>query len=417
MQQQDTLAERKHLLDLEAIRGDFPILSEEIRGKPLVYLDNAATTQKPRRVIEALTKYYTAENSNIHRAVYSLSERATAAYERSRTLVQQFVNAPRAEEIIFVRGATEAINLVAASYGRSRIDAGDEIVVSAMEHHSNIVPWQMLAEQVGATLKVIPMDRSGTLIQSDYETMLGDRTKLVALVHVSNALGTVNPVKEMSAAARERGIAVLIDGAQAAAHMRIDVQDLGCDFYVISGHKMFSPTGIGALYGRSELLESMAPYQGGGDMIRSVSFDGTTFADPPAKFEAGTPHIAGAIGMGEAIEYLRELDWGGVQAHEEELLQYATARLSKIPGLEIIGTAANKAAVLSFVLDGVHAHDVGTIVDQDGIALRTGHHCTQPVMDFYGVPATARASFAFYNTIEEVDLLADALMRVREVFG
>ena len=404
-------------LDVNRIREDFPILGQSIRGKRLVYLDNAATTQKPRQVIETITRYYSSENSNIHRGVYYLSERATAAYEKARVSVQHYLNAQRSDEIIFVRGTTEAINLVASSFGQSAIGAGDEIVISAMEHHSNIVPWQMLAEQVGASLRVAPMDESGTLIQDEYEKCLGPKTKLVALVHVSNSLGTVNPVKEMTAMARERGIPVLIDGAQAAAHTNIDVLDIGCDFYAISGHKMFGPTGIGALYGRADLLESMRPYQGGGEMIRSVSFEGTTFADPPAKFEAGTPHIAGAVGLAAAIAYVEALGWDAVHDHEMVLLEYATSKLSEVQGLEIVGTAKAHEAVISFVLDGVHAHDVGTIVDQDGVAIRTGHHCTQPVMDFFGLPATARASFAFYNTTEEVDLLVAALQRVREVFG
>jgi cysteine desulfurase/selenocysteine lyase len=404
-------------LDAHRVRMDFPILHEKVRGKDLVYLDNAATTQKPRQVIDALSRFYTSENSNIHRGVYYLSERATAAYEKARVSVQHFLNAQRSDEIIFVRGATEAINLVASSFGGTAIGAGDEIVVSAMEHHSNIVPWQLVAEQVGASLSVIPMDQSGTLIQTEYEKLLGPKTKLVALVHVSNSLGTVNPVKEMTAMARARGIPVLIDGAQAAAHVNIDVLDIGCDFYAISGHKMFGPTGIGALYGRADLLDSMPPYQGGGEMIRSVTFEGTTYADAPAKFEAGTPHISGAIGMGAAVAYLEALGWDAIHNHEMELLEYATSRLSEVPGLEIVGRAKDQAAVISFVLEGVHAHDVGTIVDQDGVAIRTGHHCTQPVMDFFGLPATARASFAFYNTIEEVDLLVAALHRVREVFG
>ncbi len=417
MTNRDAALGSERAFDLEAVRADFPILNEVIRGKKLVYLDNAATTQKPRQVIDALSRFYAAENSNIHRGVYYLSERATAAYEKARVLAQRFLNAPRAEDIVFVRGATEAINLVAASYGRSKIGEGDEIVVSAMEHHSNIVPWQLVAEQSGATLRVIPMDQTGTLILEEYANCLGPRTKLVSLVHVSNSLGTVNPVKEMTAQARENGIPVLIDGAQAAAHTPIDVQEIGCDFYAASGHKMFGPTGIGVLYGRSDLLESMPPYQGGGEMIRSVSFSGTTYADAPAKFEAGTPHIAGAVGLGAAITYLQDLPWNAVREHEDRLLEYAVAQLSQVEGLQIIGTSAERAASISFVLDGVHAHDVGTIVDQDGVAIRTGHHCTQPVMEFFGVPATARASFAFYNTAEEVDLLVDALHRVRKVFG
>jgi len=404
-------------LNIDAVRSDFPILSETVRGKPLVYLDNAATSQKPRQVIDALSRFYEAENSNIHRGVYYLSERATAAYEKARGSVQRFINAPRTEEIVFVRSTTEAINLVASSYGRSAMGAGDEILVTAMEHHSNIVPWQLIAEQVGAKLQVIPMDQTGTLIQEEYERLLGPRTKLVALVHVSNSLGTVNPVKAMTTLAREMGITVLVDGAQAAAHIPIDVQDLGCDFYAASGHKMFGPTGIGILYGRSKLLEKMPPYQGGGEMIRSVSFSGTSYADPPAKFEAGTPHIAGAVALGAAIEYLESLPWDSVLKHEEALLRYAEELLGNIDGLRIVGRPKHRAAAISFVLVGVHAHDIGTIVDQDGIAIRTGHHCTQPVMEFFGVPATGRASFALYNTIQEVDLLAEALHRVRKVFG
>ncbi len=412
-----TIQKNAQELDICGVRSDFPILSQAVRGKPLVYLDSAATTQKPQQVIDALSRFYSSENSNIHRGVYYLSERATAAYERARILAQRFLNAARAEEIVFVRSATEAINLVASSYGRSQIGEGDEIVVSAMEHHSNIVPWQLIAEQVGATLRVIHMDQTGTLLQDEYEMCLGPRTKIVSLVHVSNSLGTVNPVKAMTSHARSMGIPVLVDGAQAAAHMPIDVQDIGCDFYAVSGHKMFGPTGIGVLYGRSRLLEHMPPYQGGGEMIRSVSFSGTTYADAPAKFEAGTPHIAGAVGLGAAIEYIASLPHEFIQKHEESLLRYAIDRLSQVDGLKLIGNPKERAAAVSFVIDGVHAHDVGTIVDQDGVAIRTGHHCTQPVMDFFGVPATARASFAFYNTTEEVDLLVEALHRVRKVFG
>ena len=412
-----TIQKNAQELDICGVRSDFPILSQAVRGKPLVYLDSAATTQKPQQVIDALSRFYSSENSNIHRGVYYLSERATAAYERARILAQRFLNAARAEEIVFVRSATEAINLVASSYGRSQIGEGDEIVVSAMEHHSNIVPWQLIAEQVGATLRVIHMDQTGTLLQDEYEMCLGPRTKIVSLVHVSNSLGTVNPVKAMTSHARSMGIPVLVDGAQAAAHMPIDVQDIGCDFYAVSGHKMFGPTGIGVLYGRSRLLEHMPPYQGGGEMIRSVSFCGSTYADAPAKFEAGTPHIAGAVGLGAAIEYIASLPHEFIQKHEESLLRYAIDRLSQVDGLKLIGNPKERAAAVSFVIDGVHAHDVGTIVDQDGVAIRTGHHCTQPVMDFFGVPATARASFAFYNTTEEVDLLVEALHRVRKVFG
>ena len=408
---------RTWALDVDRIRGDFPILHTTVRGRPLVYLDNAATSQKPRQVIEALTRYYSAENANIHRGVYHLSALATAEYEGARVKAQRFLNAASPSEIVFVRNATEAINLVAASFGRSVLGAGDEIVLSAMEHHSNIVPWQMVAESRGARLRVVPMDSTGTLLLDEYEKCLGPSTKLVALVHVSNSLGTVNPVKKMAALARSRGIPVLLDGAQAVAHLPVDVRDIGCDFYAISGHKMFGPTGIGVLYGRSDLLQNMAPYQGGGDMIRSVTFERTTYAPPPARFEAGTPHIAGAVGLGAAIDYLGNLDWGAVHAHETGLLRHAIERLSEVPGLRIIGTAAERAAVVSFTMEGVHPHDIGTIVDQEGVAIRTGHHCTQPIMDFFGVPATARASFAFYNTTDEVDALAAALGKVREVFG
>ena len=403
--------------DVNRVREDFPILGQEVRGKRLVYLDNAATTQKPLQVIDAVSRFYSAENSNIHRGVYHLSERATAAYEETRGIVQRFLNARHSDEIVFVRGTTEAINLVAASFGRSAIGEGDEIVVSAMEHHSNIVPWQLIAAKVGATLRVIPMDRSGTLVQDEYEKCLGPKSKLVALVHVSNSLGTVNPIKEMAAVARERGITVLIDGAQASAHVKIDVQDIGCDFYAISGHKMFGPTGIGVLYGRAELLDSMPPYQGGGEMIRSVTFERTVYAEAPAKFEAGTPHIAGAIGLGAAIAYVQNLGWDAIHDHETALIERAMTRLREIAGVEIIGKADERSGVISFALAGAHAHDVGTIMDQEGVAIRTGHHCTQPVMDFFGVAGTARASFAFYNTIEEVDALADALVKAREVVG
>ncbi|UCD23612.1 MAG: cysteine desulfurase [Gemmatimonadota bacterium] len=399
------------------IRQDFPILHQKVRGKPLAYLDNAATSQKPKQVIEALSRYYGVENSNIHRGVYYLSEQATAAYEAARVKAQRFLNAGSPSEVIFVRGTTEAINLVASSYGRLLLEPGDEVVISGMEHHSNIVPWQMLCESVGAKLCVAPIDDSGSLIVSEYEKLLGPRTKAVALVHVSNSLGTINDVKYLVGLAKKKSAVVLIDGAQAAPHMPIDVQDIGCDFYTISGHKMYGPTGIGVLYGRLELLEAMPPYQGGGEMIRSVTFEKTIYAPPPAKFEAGTPHIAGAIGMGVAIDYLQQLGWDFVHEREELLLRYALERLETVPGIRIIGSATSRASVVSFTLDGIHAHDIGTIVDQEGVAIRTGHHCTQPVMDFFGVPATARASFAFYNTAEEVDILVNALMEAREVFG
>ncbi|GBD32019.1 Cysteine desulfurase [bacterium HR33] len=404
-------------LDVERIRADFPILERKIGGKPLVYLDNAATAQKPRAVIDAIQRYYREQNANIHRAVYRLSEEATREYESVRARVARFLNAAEAREIVFVRGTTEAINLVAHSFVRPRLGPGDEVLITAMEHHSNIVPWQIVCEERGARLRVAPMNRSGELLVEEFEKLLTERTKIVSLVHVSNSLGTVNPVKELVSLARARGIPVLVDGAQAAPHYRVDVRDLGCDFYALSGHKLFGPTGIGVLYGRAELLEEMPPYQGGGDMILSVSFERTTYAPIPAKFEAGTPHIAGVIGLGAAIDYLERLDRSQIAAHEADLLSYATERLSEVPGLRIIGTAAHKAAVISFVLEGIHAHDVGTIVDQEGVAIRTGHHCTQPVMEFFGVPATARASFALYNTRDEVDALVRALFKVREVFG
>jgi cysteine desulfurase/selenocysteine lyase len=403
--------------DPARVRADFPILSTTAHGKPLVYLDNAATSQKPRAVIERLERYYTTENANVHRGVYDLSERATAEYEKAREKARVFLNAASIREIVFVRGTTEGINLVASSWGRSSLQPGDEVLVSAMEHHSDIVPWQLVCEERGAVLQVIPMNRRGELLLEEYERLLTDRTKIVAVAHVSNSLGTINPIADMVRLAHARGVPVLVDGAQAAPHVRIDVQALGADFYTVSGHKMFGPTGIGVLYGKAERLEAMPPYQGGGDMIRTVSFAKTTYADLPAKFEAGTPHIAGAIGLGAAIDYLGGLDWDAVAAHERDLLAYATARLRGLPGIQLVGTAAHKAGVVSFVMAGVHAHDVGTIVDQEGVAIRTGHHCTQPVMDFFGVPATARASFALYNTRADVDALVAALEKVRKVFA
>ncbi|MDP3775920.1 MAG: cysteine desulfurase [Gemmatimonadales bacterium] len=399
------------------MRTDFPILQERVHGKPLVYVDNGATSQKPRQVIDAISRYYATENANVHRGVYWLSEHATALYEGAREKARRFVNAREAREIIFVRGTTEAINLVASSFGRANLSAGDEVLVTAMEHHSNIVPWQLICGERGARLRVIPMDQRGVLCVDEVPKLLGPKTKLVAMVHVSNSLGTINPVKEIVALAHARGIPVLVDGAQAAPHLPIDVQDLDCDFYTVSGHKMFGPTGIGVLYGKAERLDSMAPYQGGGDMIRSVTFEKTTYAPLPAKFEAGTPHIAGAVGLGAAIDYLAALDWQQLAAHEADLLAYATGSLAQVTGLRLIGTAPHKASVVSFVMDGVHAHDVGTIVDQEGVAIRTGHHCTQPVMDFFGVPATARASFAFYNDRDDVDRLVEAVKKVREVFA
>ena len=403
-------------LDVERIRQDFPILQRVIRGKPLVYLDNAATTQKPRPVLDALARYYAEGNANIHRGVYRLSEEATRAYDGARQRVQLFLNARTSHEIIFTRSSTESINLVAQSFGRQTVGRGDEILITHMEHHSNIVPWQLLCEQTQARLTVAPIDDRGQLRLDEFERMIGSRTKLVAVVHLSNSLGTVNPVAEIVKLAHRQGVPVLIDGSQAAYHMPVDVQAMDCDFYVFTGHKVYGPTGIGVLYGRESILEEMPPYQGGGDMIRSVTFDKTTYAGLPNKFEAGTPHIAGAIGLGAAIDYLTGVGFDRIAAHEQDLLAYGTALLSAVPGLRLIGTADHKASILSFVLKGAHPHDVGTIVDAEGVALRTGHHCTQPVMDRFGIPATARASVAMYNTRAELDVLARALDRVREMF-
>jgi len=403
--------------DLKRVRRDFPVLARTVNGKRLVYLDNAATAQKPHPVLDALTRFYTEYNANIHRAVYTLSEEATAAYEGTRANVQGFLGAAERQEIVFVRGTTEAINLVAHSFVRPRLAPGDEVVITAMEHHSNIVPWQIVCGERGARLRVAPMNRDGELLLDQYAALLTPRTRFVSVVHVSNSLGTINPVQEMIRLAHARGIPVLVDGAQAVPHMRVDVPQLGCDFYAFSGHKIYGPTGIGVLYGRAALLEEMPPYQGGGDMIRSVTFEETTYAPVPAKFEAGTPNIAGVIGLGAALDYLSALDWSQMAAHEADLLTYASDAVAGVPGVRLIGTAAHKAAVVSFVVDGVHAHDVGTILDQEGVAVRTGHHCTQPVMDFFGVPATARASFAFYNGRDDVDALVEALGRVRQVFA
>lgn len=402
--------------DVARVRQDFPILRLRIRGKPLVYLDNAATSQKPQAVLDVLQRYYTALNANVHRGVHTLSERATEEYEAAREKVRNFLNAENKHEIVFVRGTTEGINLIAYSFCRRFLKPGDEVLISGMEHHSNIVPWQIQCEERGATLRVIPINDDGEIILDEYRQLLTDKTKIVALTHVSNALGTINPVKEMIALAHERDIPVCIDGAQAVPHMRVNVQDLDCDFYVISSHKMFGPTGIGALYGKTRWLELMPPYQGGGDMIQAVTFAKTTYNELPYKFEAGTPHIAGVIGFGAAIDYLMSFDPTAVEYYERELLQYATELLFNIDGVRIIGTAQQKAAVLSFIVHGVHAHDVGTILDSEGIAIRTGHHCAMPVMERFGVPATARASFALYNTKEEVDALVKALAKVHEVF-
>jgi cysteine desulfurase / selenocysteine lyase len=404
-------------LDIARIRADFPILRQRVHDKPLVYLDNAATTQKPQVVIDRLLRYYVEENANIHRGVHALSVMATDAYDAARERVRRFVNAADAREIVFVRGATEAINLVAATYGRAHIAAGDEVVISEMEHHSNIVPWQMLCEDKGARLRVIPITDGGDLDLDEYARVLGPRTKLVATTHISNALGTINPVEQIVRLAHERAIPVLIDGAQAVAHLTVDVQAIGCDFYVFSGHKVFGPTGIGVLYGRASLLDAMPPYQGGGDMIRSVTFERTLYADVPQKFEAGTPNIAGVVGLDAAIAYLTDLDLNRVTAYEHELLAYGTKALSSIDGLRLTGTARRKAAILAFVIDGIHPHDLGTILDRDGIAIRTGHHCCQPLMARLGVAATARASLAFYNTREEVDALVAAIRTAKAVFA
>lgn len=410
-------AEFERLLAVASCRHHFPLLRQLVNGRPLVYLDNAATSQKPQVVIDAMIKYYQEENSNIHRGVHSLSERATQLYEAARAKVQHFINAGDTREIIYVRGTTEAINLVAYSYGRSHVTQGDEVVISAMEHHSNIVPWQILCHEKGAWLRVAPINDRGEIILDEYEKLLTGKTKIVALTHVSNALGSINPIREMIAIAHRHGIPVLIDGAQAVPHMKVDVRDLDCDFYAFSSHKMFGPTGVGILYGKAELLEAMPPYQGGGDMIKSVTFEKTIYNDLPHKFEAGTPNIAGGIGLGAAIDYIREIDMDAVAAFEHEILEYATAALSTIPRLHIIGTAKEKASVISFVIDGIHPHDIGTILDTEGIAIRTGHHCAQPLMQRFGLPATARASFAFYNTKEEVDALLRGIHKVMEVLG
>ena len=397
--------------DFETARKDFPILNEIVYGKPLVYFDNAATSQKPQVVIDTLKVYYSEYNANIHRGVHFLSQKASAAYDATRVKVQRFINAPSEKEIIFTRGATESINLVAASYGRKFIGKGDEVIVSAMEHHSNIVPWQMLCEEKGAILKVIPMTDSGEIILEEYFSLLNERTKFVSVVHTSNSLGTINPVKEIINAAHEHGIPVLLDAAQAAAHEAIDVQDLDCDFLAFSGHKMFGPTGIGCLYGKLELLEKMPPYQGGGEMIRSVSFEKTTYNEVPFKFEAGTPHIEGVIGLGAAIDYITSLDRESALKHEQELMRYTSAELKKIPGIRLIGTASQKASVVSFVIERVNALDAGMYLDTLGIAVRTGHHCTEPVMTRLGIPGTIRASFMFYNTFEEVDRMVGGVKK------
>jgi cysteine desulfurase/selenocysteine lyase len=403
--------------DVERVRADFPILQQTVHGKPLVYLDNAATSQKPRAVIDAISRYYEGTNANIHRAVHRLSEQATEEYEAARVTAQKFINAASPTEIIFVRGTTEGINLVAQTYGRAQIHAGDEVVITDMEHHSDIVPWQLLCEDRGAKLRVVPINDRGELILEEFEKLLGPKTKLVGVTHVSNALGTINPIRRIVEMAHSHGVPVLVDGAQAVPHMKVDVQALDCDFYAFSGHKVCGPTGIGVLYGKKALLEAMPPYQGGGDMILSVTFEKTTYNRLPYKFEAGTPDIAGVIGLGAALEYVSGLGIENIGAHEHDLLDYATAAVSAIPGIKLIGTAREKAGVLSFTLDNIHPHDIGTILDQEGIAIRTGHHCSQPVMKRFGVDSTARASFAMYNTKQEVDALVRGIQKVREVFA
>jgi cysteine desulfurase/selenocysteine lyase len=403
--------------DVDKVREDFPVLKQRIHGKPLVYLDSAATAQKPLAVIEAIRKFYEVDCANIHRGVHELSQRSTAAYEETRSKAKRFLNARAKNEVIFVRGTTEGINLVASSWGRKNVKEGDEIVISALEHHSNIVPWQMLCEEKGAKLRVIPMNDRGELLLDEYEKLLGPRTRMVAVGHISNALGTVNPVRQIVEMAHRAGALALIDGAQAAPHMKIDVQALDADFYAFSGHKVVGPTGIGILYGKARLLNAMPPYQGGGDMIKTVTFEKTTYADLPYKFEAGTPSIAGGIGLGAAFDYVTRIGLDKIAAYEHELLVYGAEVLSRIPGLRIIGTARDKAAVLSFVIDGIHPHDIGTVLDRQGIAVRTGHHCAQPVMDRFGVPATTRASLAFYNTVAEIDALAAGLAKVKEIFS
>ncbi|ORU93057.1 MAG: cysteine sulfinate desulfinase [Cycloclasticus sp. symbiont of Bathymodiolus heckerae] len=402
--------------DVEAIRKDFPVLDQKIRGKQLVYLDNAATSQKPKAVIDSIVQYYENDNANIHRGVHTLSERATLSYETARKTVQKFLNAETEKEIIFTRGATEAINLVANAFAE-KLSAGDEVLITAMEHHSNIVPWQMLCEKTGAELKVAPINDKGELIFEEFEALVSKKTKFAAISHMSNALGTINPIKQMIDLLHQHNVPVLVDGAQAIPHIAVDVQALDCEFYVFSGHKLYAPTGIGALYGKMEQLEQMAPYQGGGDMISVVTFESTVYNKIPYKFEAGTPNIAGTIGLGAAIEYINNIGIDAIAAHENSLLEYAIEQSKKIDKLRIIGTAENKGAIMSFVLDGIHPHDIGTMMDHQGIAVRAGHHCAMPVMDFFGVPATARASFAMYNTHQEVDALMAGIENLIEMFG
>ncbi|MCC6158520.1 MAG: cysteine desulfurase [Deltaproteobacteria bacterium] len=404
-------------LDVEAIRRDFPILARQVHGKPLVYLDNAASTQKPHLVLEATNTFLETEYANVHRGVHWLSEQSTWKYEHARGRVARFINAPNPTDVVFVKGTTDAVNLVASSFGAAFIREGDEILITHMEHHSNIVPWQLLCERTGAKLVVAPIDDRGELIWPEFEKRITKRTKIVSVVHVSNALGTVNPVRDIVHAAHSRGVPVFIDGAQAIMHMKVDVQDLECDFYAFSAHKLYGPTGLGALYGKKEWWEKLPPYQGGGDMILNVTFEKTTYAKAPFRFEAGTPHIAGAVGLSAAIDYVENLGWDAIEPYERDLLDYATERIGEIDRVRIIGTAREKAGVISFVMDGVHPHDIGTILDREGIAVRVGHHCAQPVMERFGVPATARASFAFYNTRAEIDRLVEGIVRIREVFG
>jgi len=403
--------------DVAAVRADFPALAQTVHGRPLVYLDNAATTQKPRQVIDALAGYYAHDNANVHRGVHALSERATEAYEGARHKVRAFIGANSIAEVIFTRNATESINLVARAWGDANVGQGDEVLITGMEHHSNIVPWQLLCERRGATLRVVPIDDSGDLVMDEFGRLLSSRTKMVAVAHLSNALGTINPVEEITARAKAAGATVLIDGSQAAYHMGVDVRAIGADFYVFTGHKVYGPTGIGVLYGRESVLDAMPPFLGGGDMIRTVTLEGSTWNDLPYKFEAGTPHIAGAIGLGAAIDYVRAIGFDAIGAHESRLLARATEAVQSVPGTRIVGTARHKASVVSFVMAGIHPHDIGTIVDREGVAIRTGHHCAQPVMDRFGIPATARASFAMYNTLEEIDTLVAALNRARALMG
>jgi cysteine desulfurase / selenocysteine lyase len=408
---------REPAYDVDRVRADFPILAETSRGKPLVYLDNAATSQKPCQVLEAMDQAYRRAYANVHRGVHTLSERATKAYEDARTRVQRFINAKDAREIVFVRGTTEAINLVAATFGRANLREGDEILITEMEHHSNIVPWQLLREQTGAKLRVVPINERGELVLEEFEKLLNERTRIVSLVHVSNALGTINPVKRIIEMAHSAGAKVMLDGAQAVPHLRVDVQELGCDFYAFSSHKLYGPSGVGVLYGRYELLEAMPPYQGGGEMIRRVTFARSDFAKPPTRFEAGTPNIVGPVGLAAAIDYVESLGLENIAAHEDDLLRYALDATAEVPGMRVIGTAAEKASILSFELEGIHPHDIGTIVDHEGVAVRAGHHCAMPVMDHFQVPATTRASFGLYNTRAEVDALVASLHKVREMLG